>query len=407
MSAQVRSEYKLTEAGVIPHDWSCTSLATLVTSVASGRSKPDAIYGEYPVYGSTGIIGNTNNASHAGEVILVARVGANAGKLNLVTGKFGVTDNTIIIRLKDNLCLPFFYSQLERKHLNSLVFGSGQPLITGTQLKALAIPMPELHEQRIIAAALSDMDALISGLDQLIAKKRNIKQATMQQLLTGQKRLPGFSGEWKVKTLFEIAQRKKELFDDGDWIESEHITNQGVRLIQTGNIGIGRFTEKDVRKYIFEKSFTSLRCKELRYGDLLLCRLADPAGRACVLPDIGEDKIVTSVDVTIFRAPTDTIDRVFLSNLFSTPEWFRAVSDRSGGTTHKRISRGALGRISIKIPEVREQSAIAAILSDMDSELDTLETRYDKARQLKQAMMQELLTGRIRLFQNSQDANPC
>ena len=156
--------------------------------------------------------------------------------------------------------------------------------------------------------------------------------------------------EWEMKTLFELAERKKELFDDGDWIESEHITTQGIRLIQTGNIGVGRFTEKDTKKYIYEKSFTSLRCKQLRQGDLLVCRLADPAGRACVLPDIGEERIVTSVDVTIFRPPSEMADRVFLSNVFSTPEWFRAVSDRSGGTTHKRISRSALGRIPVPLP---------------------------------------------------------
>jgi type I restriction enzyme S subunit len=90
-------------------------------------------------------------------------------------------------------------------------------------------------------------------------------------------------------------------------------------------------------------------------------------------------------------------DRTFLANLFSTDEWFRAVSDRSGGTTHKRISRGALGRISINIPCVEEQAAVASILSDMDVEITMLETRITKARDLKQGMMQELLTGRIRL----------
>ena len=100
-------------------------------------------------------------------------------------------------------------------------------------------------EQRAIAAALSDVDALLGGLDRLIAKKRDLKQAAMQQLLTGQTRLPGFHGEWEVKTLFELAERKKELFDDGDWIESEHITSEGIRLIQTGNIGMDRFIEKE------------------------------------------------------------------------------------------------------------------------------------------------------------------
>ena len=83
--------------------------------------------------------------------------------------------------------------------------------------------------------------------------------------------------------------------------------------------------------------------------------------------------------------------------MFSSTEWFRAVSDRSGGTTHKRISRGALGRIAIRLPPLPEQTAIAAVLSDMDAELSALEARRDKTRDLKQAMMQELLTGRTRL----------
>ena len=203
--------------------------------------------------------------------------------------------------------------------------------------------------------------------------------------------------EWEMKTLFELAERKKELFDDGDWIESEHITTQGIRLIQTGNIGVGRFTEKDTKKYIYEKSFTSLRCKQLRQGDLLVCRLADPAGRACVLPDIGEERIVTSVDVTIFRPPSEMADRVFLSNVFSTPEWFRAVSDRSGGTTHKRISRSALGRIPVPLPPLPEQRAIATALSDVDGLLGGLDRLIAKKRDLKQAAMQQLLTGQTRL----------
>jgi len=203
--------------------------------------------------------------------------------------------------------------------------------------------------------------------------------------------------EWEVKTLFDLAERKKEFFDDGDWIESEHITSEGIRLIQTGNIGVGCFVEKDTKKYIYEKSFTSLRCKQLRQGDLLVCRLADPAGRACVLPDIGEERVVTSVDVTIFRPPLGNADRIYLANLFSTAEWFRDVSDRSGGTTHKRISRGALGRIAIKLPPLPEQRAIAAALSDVDGLLGALDRLIAKKRDLKQAAMQQLLTGQTRL----------
>ncbi len=260
----------------------------------------------------------------------------------------------------------------------------------------LVVP-PTTEEQRAIATALSDVDALLDGLDRLIAKKRDIKQATMQQLLTGKTRLPGFDGEWEFRSLIEIAEYQKSLFDDGDWVEAEHITDQGIRLVQTGNIGIGTFVEKEARKYIYEESFTTLRCKELRVGDVLICRLAEPAGRACLFPDIGEERVITSVDVTIFRPRKEVADRRFIVQYCSTNNWFLAVLDNVGGTTHKRISRGALGKISIPFPTIDEQGAIADVLVNMDAELEALEKRRAKTRDLKQAMMQELLTGRTRL----------
>ena len=424
MSAQVRPGYKLTEVGVIPEDWEVKMLKQISPIQSVGLViNPSSYYddaGTVPMLVGSNVSENVIDWASSKRISELSNAKVGATRVftgDLVTVRVGEPGVTAVIPPEIDGCncasmmivrrhysfdstwlCCLMNSKYGRTQVENVQYGTAQKQFNISDAVCFSYPVPPLVEQRAIATALSDMDALISGLDQLIAKKRDIKQAAMQQLLTGQQRLPGFSGEWEVKTLFEIAERKKELFDDGDWIESEHITNQGVRLIQTGNIGIGKFIEKDVRKYIYEKSFTSLRCKELRRGDLLLCRLADPAGRACVLPDIGEEKIVTSVDVTIFRPSIDTADRVYLSNLFSTPEWFRAVSDRSGGTTHKRISRGALGRIFIKIPPVKEQTAIATILSDMDSELATLETRAGKARQLKQGMMQELLTGRIRLL---------
>ncbi len=260
----------------------------------------------------------------------------------------------------------------------------------------LHIPI-SVNEQTSIADALSDADALIDALEQLQTKKRQIKQGAMQELLTGKRRLPGFTGPWAEATLFDLAGRRKDLFDDGDWIEAEHIRNEGIRLIQTGNIGVGRFIEKEEKKYIDDRSFSQLRCKQLQIGDLLICRLAEPAGRACVLPNIEEDRVVTSVDVTIFRPPSDTASREFLAQVFSRPQWFKAVGELSGGTTHKRIARGALGRMAITLPGLAEQAAIAEVLSDMDAEITTLESRLTKARALKQAMAQALLTGRIRI----------
>ena len=284
----------------------------------------------------------------------------------------------------------FFQSPSTIKKLIGSQVESARPNLSLTDIRFFKIVIPPKAEQTAIATALNDADALITQLEKLIAKKRNIKQGAMQELLRPKK-------GWEVKSLFELAENKKELFDDGDWIEAEHITNQGIRLIQTGNIGIGKYIEKDTKKYIYEKSFENLKCKPLNEGDLLICRLAEPAGRACILPNIGETNNITSVDVTIFRPRKEIANRVFLANLFSTSNWFKMVSERVGGTTHKRISRSSLGKIEISIPSIEEQTNIAQILSDMDAEIEALEKKLEKSKMLKQGMMQELMTGKTRL----------
>ena len=420
---EVKPGYKQTEVGVIPEEWEVKPLAEIADKIMVGIAS--AATHAYRVKGvpmfrnqniKAGQLEDTdllfiapeyeatfkNKRLRAGD-LLTMRTGY-PGVTAIVPPKYDSAQSftTLITRPNQReaespyLC-HYVNSEMGQQFFTQSQIGGAQKNVNVATLRKMPVPIPKLPEQRAIAEALSDVDGLLGGLDRLIAKKRDLKQAAMQQLLTGQTRLPAFPGEWEVKTLFELAARKKELFDDGDWIESEHITTEGIRLIQTGNIGIGSFVEKDDKKYINEASFASLRCKQLKQGDLLVCRLADPAGRACVLGDIGEDRIVTSVDVTIFRPPAELADRQFLSQVFSTSDWFRAVSDRSGGTTHKRISRGALGRLSINLPPLPEQTAIATVLSEMDGELAVLEQRREKTRALKQAMMQELLTGRTRL----------
>lgn len=204
--------------------------------------------------------------------------------------------------------------------------------------------------------------------------------------------------DWETLSVFDIAERQKARFDDGDWVEAEHITDKGVRLVQTGNIGIGNYVEKEKKKYIYNASFDLLRCKPLEVGDLLICRLAEPAGRACILPNIGDEKVITSVDVTIFRPDAGRFDRGYLVQYFSTSAWFDSILERVGGTTHKRISRSALGSIQIPIPiDKVEQSAIAAALGDMDALLAAQDALIEKKRAIKQGAMQDLLTGKRRL----------
>ena len=180
--------FKQTELGRIPEDWEVSSLGDLSVQIKSGKNIKDKS-GIYPLYGSTGQIGKCKIPSYNQEAILVARVGANAGRVNFVDGKYGVSDNTIIINTNSDNSIQFIKSWLVQKDLNTLVFGSGQPLITGTQLKNLLILSPSKNEQTAIATTLSDMDAEIQTLQQRLEKTSDIKQGMMQQLLTGKVRL--------------------------------------------------------------------------------------------------------------------------------------------------------------------------------------------------------------------------
>ncbi|MCQ4289336.1 restriction endonuclease subunit S [Pseudomonas stutzeri] len=423
---ELKPGYKQTGVGVIPEDWDTPFLGDIVSSMQlGGNYKNDERQTDWPLIkmGNLGrgeiklnrvefinsaqtpaardllkkgdILFNTRNTLDLVGKVSIWRSELPEAYFNSNIARIEFDQRRVASKRYINYALntPFFISTLRGIATGTTSVAA----IYGRDLVKLHIPLPSPTEQRAIAKALCDADALIESLEQLLTKKRQIKQGAMQELLTGERRLPGFSGEWMDSSLLELAGGRKDLFDDGDWIESEHITSDGIRLVQTGNIGIGKYLDKPERKYIYETSFASLRCKEVVEGDLLICRLAEPAGRACLLPNIGEEKIVTSVDVTIFRPPQSAVDRAFLVNLLSMPCWFQAVSDRSGGTTHKRISRGALGRIRIKLPALNEQSAIASVLSAMDNEITSLETQLQKARLIKQGMMQELLTGRIRL----------
>ena len=394
----VKPGYIYTQIGPIPFDWKVIDISDLCQlqrgfDITESKRMP----GKVPVYSSSGLSYFHNKSLVNPPGVVTGRKGI-LGKVFYIQEPFWPHDTTLWVSNFKNNEPEYVYRFLSSFHLERYDAATSVPTLNRNNLVGKPIPIPPKGEQCLIAKALSDVDALISGLDQLITKKRDLKQAVMQQLLTGQRRLPGFSGAWKARSLIELTDNRKELFDDGDWIEAEYITEAGIRLIQTGNIGEGLFIGKESKKYISPDSFKKLRCKELQIGDILICRLAEPAGRACILPDIGEDRIITSVDVTIFRPLPNLSDRHYLTQVFNTHQWFRSISERCGGSTRTRIARGALGKMLIEMPSVDEQIAIATVLFDMDAELAALESRRDKTRDLKQGMMQELLTGRMRLI---------
>jgi type I restriction enzyme S subunit len=247
-------------------------------------------------------------------------------------------------------------------------------------LRTVVAVLPSPAEQAAIAAALSDTDTLIAALDRLIAKKRDVKQAAVQQLLTGKRRLSGFSEKWTDRLFGSLAAPRRERVDlsrhaVGPVIELEDVQQVTGRLIGGRTPGVGASL-----KSVFEPGdvlFGKLRAYLRKYW------LADRFG-AC------------STEFWVLRADKRFVTPEFLFQLVQTDKFIEAAST-AYGTHMPRSDWAVVRRYEVPTPPVCEQAAIANLLTDMDAEIGALEARREKTRLLKQGMMQELLTGRIRL----------
>lgn len=230
------------------------------------------------------------------------------------------------------------------------------------------MPVPPAAEQRAIAAALSDMDSLLAGLDRLIAKKRDLKQAAMQQLLTGQIRLPGFQGEWEVKPFADVLSRVNAKAHQIQTIDYQ--SNGRYPVVDQGKKAIVGFSDKG------EQRFFCPRGGVIVFGD-----------HTCIVKFIEFDFLVGADGTQLLVGKDGQCTRFHALQL-----QYQGV-EPTGYNRHFKF----LKEREFAAPQVQEQSAIAAVLADMDAELTALEARRDKTRALKLGMMQELLTGRIRL----------
>jgi type I restriction enzyme, S subunit len=266
-------------------------------------------------------------------------------------------------------------------------------------IKALSIPLPSDSEQRAIVTALSDIDALIAGLEKMIAKKRDLKQAAMQQLLTGQTRLPGFSGAWSVKRLGDHFS----ILKNGVNSRAELSVEGGVAYLHYGDIHGSKSLFLNPQKTTMP-TLPLAKAKDLdrlQSGDLVFADASED------LDGVGKSVEVQGSDVLDLVSGQHTIairfDKTVLADGFKAYlQFFPAFSAHlyklAAGTKVYATNRSHIGSAEIKLPEVDEQRAIASILHSMDAELSSIENRLAKVRQLKQGMMQELLTGRTRLI---------
>lgn len=311
--------------------------------------------------------------------------------------KYILSQRTILLRIDGEKASSDFVFQILRSDLfqQELIDNSSGSTAKGIRRKKfeqLLVALPPLSEQRAIAVALSGVDALVDGLTRLIAKKRDLKQAAVQQLLTGQTRLPGFEGGWKAMALGSVAEVKTGPF--GSALHEKDYEEVGTPIITVEHLGeFG--VEHENLPLVSENDRARLSAYSLVEGDIVFSRVGSIDRNALIRST--ESGWLFSGRLLRVRPNKKSVHAPFLSYQFHSESFRAAVRSVAVGQTMASLNTQILNGVRVLLPSIAEQTAIAAVLSDMDAEIATLEARRDKTRALKQGMMQELLTGRTRL----------
>ena len=411
---ELKEGYKQTEVGVIPEDWELETLLNVSDQIMDYRGRTPKKLGfewgggEIPAlsagnvkagyidfdaecyYGSDELYRRwmTRGDIKKGDILFTTE--APLGNVALVPDdrRYILSQRTVLLQVNSEIASSryLFQSMLSDAFQRVLADYSSGSTAKGIQRKKfeqlyVALP-PTKAEQEAIAEALSDADALIESLEQLIAKKRQIKQGAMQELLTGKKRLPGFSGEWLVKLLPEVSRFR------GGKAHEQHIAEHG-RFVCVNS----KFISSDgkVRKY----STANFCCA--KKDDVLMVMSDLPNGKALAKTFLADCDDLYAVNQRVCALTAlDNYCGKFLSYILNRNPYFLKFDD---GVSQTHLLNRVFEKCPLFVPPTKdEQTAIATILSDMDAEIAALETKLAKARQVKQGMMQELLTGNIRLI---------
>jgi type I restriction enzyme, S subunit len=421
MPTNVKTGYQMTEVGVIPEDWDIVSLDT-ISKVTSGKRLPAGFFvtekeTPYPYIrvvdmlpgslDTDGIMYVPEEAfqkirnyrifkedifiSVAGTLGLVGKIPAKLDGANLTENANRISN----ISCEQDYLLYVLMSPVIQNYIDSIQTIGAQPKLALNRIRKFTIPLPATKsEQQAIAEALSDTDSLIESLGQLITKKRQIKQGAMQELLTGKRRLPGFSGEWLRfnfsqlgKTYGGLTGKSKVDFGVGSSLYVTFINvmnNIVIDCSKLENVNIGCFESQNI----------------VKRGDLLFNGSSETQDEVamCSLIDSHISNLYLNSFCFGFRLNNEyEVNGLFLTYYMRCPEGREIIKSLAQGSTRYNMSKSAFLKLEVRLPPFEEQTAIATILSDMDAEITALEQKLSKARQIKQGMMQELLTGRIRL----------
>ena len=372
---ELRPGYKHSDVGVIPEDWNPEYIENFAVITTGSKNTQDRIEdGQYPFFVRSQTVERINSYSFDGEAVLTAGDGVGTGKVfHYINGKFDVHQRVYrISNFAEYVNGYFFYLYFSTHFYNRIMQMTAKSSVDSVRrdmISRMQIALPPTEtEQRAIAQALSDVDALLATLDQVIAKKRDLKQASMQQLLAGGIQLAGFGGKWLEVPLGDIVKPQK-----GQLITTKTIVPGDIPVIAGG------------------KQPAYFHASANRCGKTIT---VSASGASAGYVAFHAAPIFASDCSTISESEKYCIEFIYYALQLRQEEIYAAQT----GGAQPHIQPKDLTPILIKIPEdVKEQAAIASVLSDMDAEITELEARRDKTRNIKQAMMQELLTGKTRL----------
>ncbi|CAA0223081.1 restriction endonuclease subunit S [Tenacibaculum maritimum] len=415
MELTTKQGFKQTEVGLIPEDWNEIKLgknAMMFSGGTPNTAVKEYYKGDIPwissselnqknIYSTNRFISENGLNNSSAKLVfentfLLAMYGATAGICAITKIKGAINQAVLAIeseRITSSYLYHFF--SLKKEEIILKYCQGGQPNLSGSIVKSIKIPLPStLKEQKAIATALSDVDDLIVSLEGLIAKKQAIKQGAMQQLLIpshkGGKRLPGFSGEWekiKIEKVISVA-RGGSPRPIQDYISTNF---NGVNWIKIGDTSSkSKYITSSVEKIIQEGEQYSRKVKS---GDFLLSNSMS-FGRPYILKIDG----CIHDGWLVLQNYHDSFDTEFLYYTLMSENVHNQYLQKASGSGVLNLNKEIVKTVELLRPlDIEEQKAIAKILSDMDAELEQLETKKAKYQQLKQGMLQELLTGNTRL----------
>ena len=416
----VKQEFKQTEIGMIPEDWECALLLDKATLLNGLTYTPDNVKDNgLLVLRSSNIQNNQLSLEDAlyvncivedkkrikdGDILICVRNGSAAviGKCAQAHRDYDATFGAFMAVLRGNHN-DYIHQILQQGTIQKEISkNSGATInqITNGDFKLIKIALPTSNDEEVaIASSLSNVDKLISSSEKLITKKKAIKQGAMQELLTGKRRLPGFSGKWRTEIIPEVLQKQEgiKIGPFGSQLKKEYLLDDGpYRVYGQENVYAQDFSIGN--RYLNRERFRQLQSCEVRPGDFLISTMGT-IGKCAIVPNGIHSGIMDSHLIRL-RINEQKLMPEYLLHLFSEELGYLKgqTSKLSVGGIMDGLSTKIVNALNVLYPEdLSEQKAIAEFLSTMNAEIQTLEQKLEKYRQVKQGMMQQLLTGKIRL----------